>query len=539
MKRLAEWVPWVVVGTALRAWDLPSRGLALGDEAGRVLTARTIVEMGAWLVSRVTGGATDLASHLRAFMGPPGQSLGYPPDPFWGYQALLVLVAGPLGLPAYSTQLLSVVFGSLSLVLVWRLASLGGMRSLAPLTVAILAFAPYHVLYSRIGVPQVVASAFVLLSVTLYIQSRTVPDTGRRLRLAGLAIGVALLIHVTALMNLTALVVAELAGVRWRELAERKQLWRRARLFVPAAAAPIVATELVGWLGLVARRVLLPQVDWHYTYVSSFAEVLFRDVAGRGRPVLSFGIDVMTALQGVPFVVALVIGAIMSARALGSVFHRTVLLQVVIPFAALSVNGLQVPRAFTGLIPFAAVLAAIGIGAVTELVAHRTTVAPAWLRPALAGVLAAGVVAGGTAGLVSTLTLRSGYRTTAEYLRAQGSAQHMSTQRAGTGVYLGIPSSISPPPEREHALQALSELAARHHVRYLVVDYAKEAQYPSVGELKATCRPVWSTPNPAGDSWPLVADEYAVKDWIRQAWASPRRAYIDVYDMASCLDKRP
>ena len=39
-------------------------------------------------------------------------------------------------------------------------------------------------------------------------------------------------------------------------------------------------------------------------------------------------------------------------------------------------------------------------------------------------------------------------------------------------------------------------LASLSNIRYIIVDYGAEAQYPSVGDLKRMCRPIWSTPNP-------------------------------------------
>lgn len=531
---LVGWIPWLVVGAALRAWDLPWRGLALADEGGRVLAARTIVHAGSWVIYKAIGAAADLQSYLQAFSGPLGQSLGYPPDPFWGYHVLLVIVGGPLGLPAYSSQLLSALFGSVSLYLVWRLAAQANTLGLASTAIIMLAFAPYHVLYSRIGVPQVVAGAIIMLAVIFYVGGDDPRREQWRLRMAGLAFAAALSVHVTALIHLGALVVSELAGVRWSRSTDWERLRRRARVFIPATIGPIIGIEVIAWLVLGLKQLFLPRAGWNQTFLSSYISVLFHDVTDRVHPAFLFGLEMMTDLQGVGFIAALAVGVVVSARAFRSTFHRTLLLQVVVPFLCLSVNGLQVPRAFTPLMPFAAILASIGICTAAAAIYGYWADGETKFRPAVVGAFIAVTMLGAVPALVTVVGLRSGYRAVAEYLRAGGDTRHISTQRAGTGVYLGIPASIAPPGENERGMRALLDLATKYRARYVVVDYAKEAQYPAIGALKAVCQPVWSVSNPVGNFWPLVADEYATKEWIAKAWRGDRRAYIDVYDLGSC-----
>ncbi len=539
------WLTWmgvlgVLVGSTLRFWEVTTKGLALTDEAGYVLIVQTLLQPVVWLVSRVSGGLVgDFTTHMNHFMGPFGEQVGYTPGDKPGFYLLLIIFGAPIGLPPYTAILVSALFGSLSLVLVWRVASAGGDRWLGVWSTILLALSPYHLLYSRLGFANIPASAFLLAAVLLGLRSYGAQGQTRErqyLVFSGLSLGYAFLVHPVVLPHIVAFGCVEAVALLLdREPARRRHtLWRLKWLAV-SLLAPLLSVEALTWAALFIKSRLLPSVTWHQTYFITLFGKILGDVVGRGSPELAFQVSVLNLLEGMLSLVALLVGTAVCLLNFRQVFYRMVAFQVWLPLLLWSVTALQLPRSFAGALPFWSLIVALGAIRGAEWISQRISSAQRKVvEHAAVAIIVAVIILWRLPMLGEILTLHSGYREAVTYLRQHGVERHISTQRAISQIYVGIPNAVSPP--QTGSVQSLSHLVAKGGYRYLLAD-AREVNFPSVAQIRGRCQPVASIPNPTGGFWPLLVDEIQRKDWIATAQQNPHRTQIELFDLQDCLSR--
>lgn len=539
------WVIWmsvlgVVVGVTLRFWGVTTKGLALTDEAGYVLIAQTLLQPVVWFVSRVSGGlVVDFTTHMNHFMGPFGQHVGYTPGDKPGFYLLLIMFGTPIGLPPYTAIIVSALFGSLSLVLVWRVASVGGDRWLGACSALLLALSPYHLLYSRLGLANIPASAFLLTAVLFSLRSYGAHSkTGERsyLVFSGLSLGYAFLVHPVVFPHIVAFGFAEAAVFFLdRDPARRWHTIWRLKWLVVSAVAPLLGVEVLSWAALWVKTMLFPSATWHDTYFTTLFSKILGDVTGRGSPELSFQVSVLDSLEGIPSFVALLVGTAVCVWNFREFFYRMVAFQVWIPLVLWSVTGLQLPRSFAPGLPFWGVIVALGALCGAKWISDRIpSVQRKAVERAAVTVIVATIVVWRLPMLGEILSLHSGYREAVAYLQEHGAERHISTQRAISQIYVGIPNAVSPP--QEASIRSLFQMVAKDDYRYLLAD-AREVNFPSVTGIRSICQPVASISNPVGGFWPLLVDEIQRKDWIEKAQQSLHRTKIELFDLDRCLSR--
>lgn len=524
----------LLVGGVLRTWGVNRQGALGGDEATYVLVSQTLVEPLVWVAAQMTGRTTEsLGAHMMAFMGPPGRHAGYPPGEKPGYYPLVIAAAAFVGFTPSATALVAVVCGLVSLLLVWRIAVASNNSAIA-LAALLLALSPYHVLYSRTGLANIPASMFLLLGALFMVRSWNAAPARevRFLAAAGLSLGYAFMVHSVVLPQIGLLVLADTADLRRR----RDQPYllatlRRAGWVTVGIVVPIAFVEVFTWVFLAAKTHWLPSVTWGQTFLSSVAAKILADAAGRGTPRPAFQLAMLHTLEGAPAMALAAVGSVVCIRRFDRPLYRMIGLQAWVPLTLWSLTGLQVTRAFAVVMPFWAMLVALGIVAVADAV-YRW--APSW-RPAAPMAIVALVVLIAVSqwpALRAVTSLRSGYEPAVSFVIDRGARRHLSTQRPPSQLHAGIPNV--PPLPADASLEALFAFSSRENLRYLLVD-VEEVIYPSVALVRARCTPVTSVPNPVFEFWPMLADQLEGQDLREGMRYRDSRGRIDIFDLTACL----
>lgn len=180
---------WIlVIGGALRLYRLskPDNGLIF-DEVYYVQDARVILGLPVHL------------DHLH-----PGAQSGFDPNSEHTPLAKLIMAASMhlLGPTAFAWRLPSVILGTLSIWLVYKLVqALGGTKGQAQVAAFVLAFDNLAFVHGRIATLDIYVMTFMLLGTWLHVS--------RRYELAGIGFGLATLCKLNGLFGVAAIVLFE------------------------------------------------------------------------------------------------------------------------------------------------------------------------------------------------------------------------------------------------------------------------------------------------------------------------------------------
>ncbi len=542
--RLAMLVVAMGVGGWLRLADLQDSGPILWDDAYMQLEARFFTtgaralraSAGRWIDERRTG--QDLWKLEPEIARIRAETIGQPP--FYGrpaHTAATVALMGLVGDVPFVACLASALLGWLTIPLAGRLAERLGARFgageiAAPITTLALAFAPYHVLYSREGFSEGASLFFVGVALNLYLRSRERLETEpiRGVPLAGLSLGLMLLSHARWAILGPLFLALEIEAWRTGTLPFDRFLARIGR-FALFAALPLAAAELPYYGVLLLNRRLASPLPVH-TYLE---QNLYQFALGSGGglnpsnwPTYPY---LLTQVNGWLWVGALVVGLLGCVRARG-VARLLPLGLLAIPAALFSVSRVAHMR-YGVVLTFAGAIA-IGVGIAALLHDRSTRVR----RVALVlGVLACGEM---LARAVELRSSRYAWPQAIAWMRAHGGVRHVSTQAYVSEVYTsGEAARFIPDTEAE-----LDRLVRIGH-RYLVADVAEAAlRYnPKFADrfrvYESAIRgrtPVAEFPNPSGrflqPKFEMNFDFQGTLDFIRTA-AERGDDRIRIYDLTT------
>jgi 4-amino-4-deoxy-L-arabinose transferase-like glycosyltransferase len=220
----------IVFGAAvLRLWNLPQQGFIQWDEAGYALEARY------WL-----DGARDWTRFVT------GQADGA--VPYYGKPAHVVLIALSVILfeeSPFAAQFVSAAFGILTVPVVYLLGKLLDNHRVGWLAAFLLAFLPFHIIYSRLAFADADATFFFQLAFLFWMLAGRA-DAKRRMFLffaAGLGFGMA----VTTNYRCYPVVVISVLVLGLVEWARSKATPRIVSLLPPGALLVGLAVLPTGW----------------------------------------------------------------------------------------------------------------------------------------------------------------------------------------------------------------------------------------------------------------------------------------------------
>ncbi len=530
--RVAMMIVAMGLGGWLRLADLEHAGPILWDDAYMQLEARffasgaaAVAESAArWREERRSGQDlwkldAEVARVRAATQGQP---------PFYGrpaHTAATLAAMAVLGDVPFAACVASAVLGWLTIPLAGRLGErLGaglGERAGAiagPVTTLALAFAPYHVLYSREGFSEGASLFFVGIALNLYLRSRDrlAAEPLRGTALAGAALGLMILGHARWAILAPLVVALELEGWRAARLPFDRVVARMARLAF-FAGLPLLAAELPYYGVLLLDRRLAAPLPVH-TYLE---QNLYQFALGSGGglnpgnwPTYPY---LFSQVNGFGWCAALVVGLAGCAVWARGAARLLPLLLLAIPGALFSVSRVAHMR-YGVVLTFAAALV-IGVG-VAALLAERS--ARVRLAAAAVGVLVCGEM------LHHALELRSAryaWPAAIAWLREHGSVRHVSTQAFVSEVYTSGTAAAFVP----DSVDELERLVLDGH-RYLVADVAEAAlrynpkfaaRFRVYEEAIRGRTPVASFPNPTGrflqPKFEMNFDFHGTLDFIRSA----------------------
>ena len=475
--RLAMLVVAMGLGGWLRLADLEHAGPILWDDAYMQLEARffasgahALAESAArWREERHTGQDlwkldAEVARIRAATAGEP---------PFYGrpaHTAATLAAMAVFGDVPFAACLASAVLGWLTIPLAGRLgerlgATLGERAGAiaGPVTTLALAFAPYHVLYSREGFSEGASLFFVGIALNLYLRSRDRlgAEPLRGTALAGVALGVMILGHARWAILGPLVLALEVEGWRAARLPFDRGVARLGRLGF-FAALPLLAAEIPYYGVLLLNRRLADPLPVH-TYLE---QNLYQFALGSGGgtnpanwPTYPY---LFSQVNGFGWCAALVVGLVGCAAWARGAARLLPLLLLAIPGALFSMSRVAHMR-YGVVLTFAAALV-IGVG-LAALLAERSP--RVRLAAAALGVLVCGEMLGHALTLRAT---RYAWPDAIAWLRAHGNVRHVSTQAYVSEVYTSGAAAAFVP----ETIGDLERLVRDGH-RYLVADVAEAA----------------------------------------------------------------
>ncbi len=266
----------LILGGALRAVGLERRGLASYDEGSLAQVAKGPAIAYRWAVRSVVHGDPLTSAALREEFVRNGFPYPYLAAKH-GYAACVAAGMALFGVRDVVPLAVSALFGTLSLIWVWRIGLLAGGIRTAACAAALLAVSPNHLFFSRSGFSHA-ASVFFALGAFFYaVQGPFLPAR------AGLWTGLAFTFH----YNLYWLFVVLPAREAWQALQARESAALRDGLHRVAAFAIAAAVPLAAWEAVTrAARWILG--GWIHG-VASYLEEVWYSSAGLNATIFSGG----------------------------------------------------------------------------------------------------------------------------------------------------------------------------------------------------------------------------------------------------------
>ncbi len=179
--------------------------------------------------------------------------------PVWGrpgFSLLTALCMSILGPKVYATNVVSALFGTLSILCVFLLGRAMFNQEVGLLAALLMAISGYHLVYSVTGLADGSAMFFALLGFYFYYRSKVAEREGRGFLwtlLAGLGCGLAFTVHDRMLYVLLVLFLNE--GIEYlRERDQFRQRVKKVAWLGGAFSLPLVLFEVPYYLGMVVLR---------------------------------------------------------------------------------------------------------------------------------------------------------------------------------------------------------------------------------------------------------------------------------------------
>lgn len=561
----------LVLGASLRMWQITDRGPYLYDDAVFHAEARWMDDVwkGAkrslavkmeeartgedlWKFDAEVRKVFGLAQGRVPQFGRPGMDL------------LIFLMMRLTGSTPYAGPLASATLGSLSLVLVYGVASrlFGGRAGLLAMLFA--AINGFEIFYDRTGLGETASTFFVLLGLYAQVRAFQAKDAREQLWMigAGLAWGAAVLTHSRILIQVAIPVFIEVgAWFLWKERRWPEKV-ARAVVFGLSVLAPLLAMELPYYLSVLVANAWDFPVTWR-----TYLQVLVRHVMiGAAAVAMPEGAGPTWNALLFPYAFWLASGPVFVLAALGgmavalrrrSLGDGMLLVWIAVPLAV-ALGAIPRPRYISIALPAFAILAAVGVDWLWEW-ASRVDAAPGWRRRLPANLVALAMLAGLWRAAWVIDANRDGYREAMAWLDSQG-ARHILFQPPIGVAYRG---DMALDREPEYGPEEVRRLYEEEGYRYWVDDiYAEtfrdllesarpfvtdpgvlekvarlDGLYALIDDLRKM-RPVHTVPNPFATN-PLVEMEMGSSlrrelEFVREV--APKHAEIRIYDLKAYFE---
>lgn len=520
----------VLLALVLR-WPATQRGFLHWDEAQYLFSVQPAV-----LTLRQAVGLQDwprLFPESAPFDREKAPYLAFTAKP--GYELIVTLYGTAAGLTPQSVAVLSLLFGIGTIVVLYRLAG-SLFDGWGAFTAAlILAVSKYHVHYSGSQTSTVISVFFLLLAITLYL------NTFGRLGLGGLALAGACLAYSAGThFNVMLYVFVVFAFHLVRLLFDRNA--------GGALGLVVMGGAFLAVIGLfeLFYRVLLPLAYDHLTVerVGFFAELRYR--LGVLKWTLASGLDRFPRLlldsEGWLVCGLALIGSILCVpRGLRDGRYAFLLLLTAAHVGSATLGGAFkstiFPRMIVAILPLIAIWAATGLTQLIAILQRRICIR------ATGPILAAGLIIVSLVGVPRAwvvTTLKSGHVWEARYVIKRGGGQEVGLVMPIEQYYLGSFGGTYGLPT---SLEDLRVLKQKTGVRLLALDYRVNVLEewgnplgPTLRAFERQVQPEATIPHPAGTALVLVGEDSMTREALERVLSDPRSNQIRLYDLSQLLD---
>lgn len=482
------------VGLFLRLYGTERRGVSFYDEAFYLVEATTFAKIPSFIVPLLrawpedkAGSRTLLDEHFPEGFFP--SSTGRP-----GFVLPLSVAMLLDDGSGYAALVFPAAMGSLGILAAYLLVFAITKNAHAGLgAAALLAFLPYHVLYSRVTNPHTFTALLLTLAAWAYTKSFEMSHRilFRWLFLAGLLLGYALTTHVNVTPIALSWFLFETVAVFWKR---RADFWGRLGVFSAGFIIPIVGWEVV----MSAKGYVLGALGSTHQaqgYLSEYFGIL-REVSGTKLTLhdASFYLDMLRYLNGNLFLAAFVAGAALlfffkRAREL-PVFFLLYILAIFTAFYSLS--ALRASRTYVVLLPLAASIIATAFYYLCSRLPKR------FLGTAVFFAIIGGLSISFYSPLTTILGIESGYRKAAEAFRA------LPENR----TKVGFPWIVFQWYLKERVYSSAEKPLAGGGGDFFIVDGESKAGYPREAEFERAASPLMTFANPVLQYYPFTRDLY-------------------------------
>ena len=514
----------MILGGTLRFHDVEERGPSFFDDGIYTLEGKWIYSFSKALMAGLKRKMEEvrLGQDLYSF---EGEAKRFQEDlegepPVWGrpgFSLLTALCMSILGPKAFATNVVSAVFGTLSILGIFLLGRAMFNEKVGLLASLLLAISGYHLLYSVAGLSDGSAMFFALFGVYFYYKSKVSEREGRGTLwtiLAGLGCGLAFTVHDRMLYVFLVLLLNEGIDFLWAREQIRRRLKKIGVLGV-CFFLPIGLFELPYYLGMIVLRhfgkalpfrTYFEELLTHHIFnfldfftvslldVSKYPE--FQDAGSRlwnfiTYPYLFFQFD------GVLLCVLFLAG-IIAAALQRSYEDRLLSVWLIVPIFLFSTGLSTNVRYALVFMPAVFVMAARSLLLLEEALPKMKLFG----RPVGRVVVVASLLIVMLSGLYASREIREmrcAYSVPIAFLKEHGS-KHVSLQYPVTKAYLGTENVREPPITMEKLHEYYQE-----GYRYYLVDFRKfflkppygnSAQGKIIEDIESTTQPVFSYIHP-------------------------------------------
>ena len=515
----------MILGGYLRFHDIEDRGPSFFDDGIYTLEGKWIYTFSKALVSGLKRKIEEvrLRQNLYSFKEEAeriGASIEGEP-PVWGrpgFSLLTGICMGLLGPRIYATNLVSAVFGTLSILGIFLLGRAMFNERVGLLAALLLAVSGYHLVYSVTGLSDGTAMCFALFAFYLYYKSKAREGEGRGgylfAVLAGLGCGMAFAVHDRMLYVFLVLLLNE--GIDFLQgRGQRKKRLKKTAVLGSAFLFTIGAFEFPYYLGMIVLRhfgkplpfrTYFEELFTHhiFNFFDFFAVSLvelkkypeFREAGSRLWNFVTYPYLFMQ-FDGVVFCLLFLAGSV--ATFLQRRYEdRLLWVWLLVPFFLFSTGLSTNVRYALVFMPAAFLIAARSLWFFEERIPWMTRMRRRNQRILVVAFLLIVVVSGLYASR-EIREMRCSYSEPIAFLKAHGS-KHVSLQYPVTKAYLGKENVKEPPNTLEELYDDYQE-----GYRYFLVDFRKFFMKPPFGdspqgkiieEIESTTEPVFSYLHP-------------------------------------------
>jgi len=383
-----------------------------------------------------------------------------------------------------------------------------------------LAFEPYHVHYSRLGLHETDSMFLMIAGVYAWQISK---KSGERfpLFLCGLLLMLAIGTSYRLFPMFLIVCVYELYGSIKRQTGIGNTI---TRFFILISGAGIAYC----FLDSAYRVIFTPHYLW--AQPSSYWTILQNKMISETSMDLKypeFYFQMFRQFDGwIPLLVLSV--AILWTILRGDTDRRHVAFLFLIPFVLFGVTSTRLARTITGILPWGAL--AVGI-TFQDFLKHRFF--EGHFRSRTAGtVFWIAILGSMILNVIPLYEIKSGYSDAIKFLKERNVNYHLTTMTPVYAFYLGRHAVDTP----QYSLEQLQEQVNQTHARYLSVDWQKYLRYsPAIRKIEETVLPIFAVRNEVVKHFSTLHENHLPQDVEKLRAVDPTLHYIKIYDLYTAL----